>query len=146
MENRGEAYTYHYAVPNHTTCHTIYTWKILSHWALNIVLYIKILSTAWIRKQTQRHERTCKVNMGVRKQRFQSKAYCRYLVAKSCLTPLQPHGCSPWGHSVHGVLQARILEWVAIPFFRGSSQSRDPTRVSYIAGRFFTVWATREDI
>ena len=52
--------------------------------------------------------------------------------------------CSPTGYSVHEILQARILEWVAIPFSRGSSQLRDRTVVSFIAGRFFTVWATRE--
>ena len=52
--------------------------------------------------------------------------------------------CSPPGSSVHGLLQARILDWVAIPFFRGSSQPRDRTWVSCTAGRFFTVWATRE--
>ena len=44
----------------------------------------------------------------------------------------------------HGILQARILEWVAFPFPRGSSQPRDWTQVSYIASRFFTSWATRE--
>ena len=55
-----------------------------------------------------------------------------------------PMDCSPSGSSVHGVLQARILEWVAISFFRGSSRTRDQTRVSSIAGRFFTIWATRE--
>ena len=43
-----------------------------------------------------------------------------------------------------GILQARILEWVAISSSRGFSQTRDPTQVSYIAGRFFTIWATRE--
>ena len=43
-----------------------------------------------------------------------------------------------------GILQARILESVAIPFFGGSSQPRDQTQVSHIAGRFFTVWTTRE--
>ena len=48
------------------------------------------------------------------------------------------------GSSFHGILQVRILEWVAILFSRGSSQPRDGTWVSYIAGRFFTVWATRE--
>ena len=53
---------------------------------------------------------------------------------------------SPPGSSVHGILQARILECVAIPFFRGSSQPRNQTWVSCIAGRFFTVWATREAI
>ena len=47
------------------------------------------------------------------------------------------------GSSVHGVFQARILEWVAISFFRGSSPPRDWTRVSLIADRLFTVWATR---
>ena len=52
--------------------------------------------------------------------------------------------CSPPGFSVHGISQARILEWVVIPFFRGSSWSRDRTWVSCIVGRFFSVWATRE--
>ena len=45
---------------------------------------------------------------------------------------------------VHKILQARVLEWVAFPFFRGSSGPRDRTQVSHIAGRFFTSWATRE--
>ena len=45
---------------------------------------------------------------------------------------------------VHGILHTRILEWVAIPFSRGSSQTRDLTQVSCIAGRFFTIWATGE--
>ena len=44
-----------------------------------------------------------------------------------------------------GILQARILEWVAVPSLRGSSQPRDQTQVSHIAGSFFTVWVTRED-
>ena len=52
--------------------------------------------------------------------------------------------CSPPGSSVHGILQARILEWVAIPFSRGSLKSRDWTWLFCIAGRFFIVWATRE--
>ena len=51
--------------------------------------------------------------------------------------------CLP-GFSVHGILQTRILEWVASPFSRGSSQPRDQTQVSHIAGRFLTFWATRE--
>ena len=56
-----------------------------------------------------------------------------------------PYGLwSPPGSSVHGILQVRILEWVIIPFSRGSSQSRDQTQVSSITGRFFTVWAIRE--
>ena len=55
-----------------------------------------------------------------------------------------PTDCSLPGSSVHGILQARILEWVAMPFSRGSSPPRDQTWVSCIAGRFFTVWATKE--
>jgi len=51
---------------------------------------------------------------------------------------------SPPGSSVHGILQARILEWIAIPFSRGSFQPRNQTQVSCIAGRFFTVRVTRE--
>ena len=50
-----------------------------------------------------------------------------------------PVACSPLGSSVLGILQARILEWIAIPVSRGSSQLRDRTQVSYIVGRFFTV-------
>jgi len=53
-------------------------------------------------------------------------------------------GCSLPGSSVHGISQEGILEWIAIPFSRGSSWSRDGTWVSHIAGRFFTTWATRE--
>ena len=52
--------------------------------------------------------------------------------------------CSPPGSSVHGILQARILEWVAMPSSRGSSRPRDWTQVSCIARGFFTIWATRE--
>ena len=52
----------------------------------------------------------------------------------------------PQSSPVHGILQARILEWVAIPFSRGSSWLRDQTQISHIAGRFFTVWATRQPL
>ena len=65
------------------------------------------------------------------------------LVAQSCLSLCNPVDCSSPGSSVHGIFQARILEWVAFPFSRGSSQPRDWTQV-FIAGRFFTVWVTRE--
>ena len=54
-------------------------------------------------------------------------------VTQSCLTL-----CDPMDYTAHGILQARILEWVAVPFSRGSSQPRDRTQVSHIAGRFFT--------
>ena len=52
--------------------------------------------------------------------------------------------CSPPGFSVHGVFQVRILEWIAISFSRGSSQPRNWTQVSCIAGRFSTYWTMRE--
>ena len=65
-------------------------------------------------------------------------------VAQSCLTLCDPMDCSLPGSSVHGIFQARILEWVAISFSRGSSWPRDRTQVSRIVGRRFTIWATRE--
>ena len=68
----------------------------------------------------------------------------KVLVAQVCLILCDPMDCSPPGSSVHRILQARTLEWVAIPFSRGSSRPRDWTWVSCIAGRFFTVWVTRE--
>ena len=63
-------------------------------------------------------------------------------VAQSCPTLCDTVDCSPPGSSVHGILQARILEWVAISFSRGSSWPRDRTQVSCIAGRLFHLWAT----
>ena len=61
-------------------------------------------------------------------------------VAQSCLTL-----CDPMAYIVHEILQARILEWVVVFLFsKGSSQPRDQTQVSYIAGRFFTNWTTKE--
>ena len=66
------------------------------------------------------------------------------LVAQSCPTLCDPTDCSPPGSSVHGIFQTRILEWVAMPSCRGSSQPRDRTWVCHIAGGFCTIWATRE--
>ena len=71
------------------------------------------------------------------------KVKVKVLVAQLCPIPCDPMDCSPTGSSVHGILQARILEWGAIPFSRESSQPRDQTRVSYTAGRFVTIWMTR---
>ena len=65
------------------------------------------------------------------------------LVAQLSLTLCNPIDSCPPG-SVHGILQARILEWVVISFSKGSSWPRDWTRASYIAGRFFTAWTTWE--
>ena len=65
-------------------------------------------------------------------------------VAQSCLTLCNPVDCSLPGSSVHGILQARIVEWIAISFSRRSSPPRDRTQVSRIGGRRFKLWATRE--
>ena len=65
-------------------------------------------------------------------------------VTQLCPILCDPMDCRPTGSPVNGILQARILEWVAIPFSRGSSQPRDQTQVSHSAGGFFTSWATRE--
>ena len=66
------------------------------------------------------------------------------LVAQSCPTLCDPRDCSLTDFPVHGILQARILAWLAIPFSRGSSLPRGWTQVSWIAGRFFTTWSARE--
>ena len=66
------------------------------------------------------------------------------LVAQSCLTLCNPMDCSLPGSSVLGILQAGILEWVAIPFYKGSSRLRDQTCVSLIAGRYFTTEPPRK--
>ena len=67
--------------------------------------------------------------------------YKKLKVAQSC-----PTLCNPMDYTVHGILQARLLEWVAFPFSTGSSQPRDRTQVSHIAGGFFTSWAIREAV
>ena len=65
-------------------------------------------------------------------------------VTQSRPTLCDPMYCNPAGFSVHGILQAKILEWVGIPFSRGSFGLRDWTWVSSISGRLLTIWATRE--
>ena len=74
------------------------------------------------------------------KEPFTGAYYC-CSVTQSCLTLCLPGSVVS---SAQGIFQARMLEWVAIPFFRGSSRPRDQTQVSYIKDIFFTVWATRE--
>ena len=71
-------------------------------------------------------------------------AWCVVLSCSVIPTLRNPMDCSLPGSSVHGILQARILQWVAVPSSRGSSQPRDQTQVSRITGGFFTIWDTRE--
>ena len=68
----------------------------------------------------------------------------KVLATQACPTLCDPMDCSPPGSSVHGILQARTLEWVAMSFSRGSSQQRDGTWVSWGANRVFTIWATKK--
>ena len=70
--------------------------------------------------------------------------YSKLLVNNLFVFICNPMDCSPPSSSVHGILQARILEWVAIPFSRGTSQPRDWTQVSCIGGRSFTILAIME--
>ena len=70
----------------------------------------------------------------------------KVLVTQYCLTLCDPMDCSLLGSSVHGTPQARILEWVSIPFSKGSFQPRDWIQVSCIAGRFFTAEPPRKPI
>ena len=79
----------------------------------------------------------CKVYIGKRLISKIHKAKVKILVARLCLTLCDPMDCSPPGSSVCGILQARILEWIAILFSRGSFQPEDCTQVSCVAGRFF---------
>ena len=67
-------------------------------------------------------------------------------VAQSCSTLCDLMDCSLQCSSIHGIFQARVLEWVAICFSRGSSWPRDWILISCIVGRCFTIWATREEV
>ena len=84
------------------------------------------------------------VDICVQSQRFLHHTLWVSEVAQSCPTLCDPMDCSLPGFSVHGILQARILEWVTISFSRGSSRPRDRTRISHIGGRCFNLWATRK--
>ena len=91
-------------------------------------------------KRTVYHNHWQTTQLDWEKLQSTSQSQVKAKVAQSCLTL-----CNAMDYMVHGILKARILEWVAFPFSRGSSQARDLTQVSCIAGRFFTRWATRED-
>ena len=73
---------------------------------------------------------------------FLWKQKVKVLVPQSYPTLCDPMDCSSSGSSVHGILQARILRWIDIPFSRGSFPPRDGTQISFIAGRFSTIWIT----
>ena len=102
-------------------------------------------NTYLLRTWTMWHERSSDLlNQEIVIERVIWEAKKWVLVTWSCPTLCDPLDCSPPGSSVHGILQARLLEWVATSFYRGSSQPRDQSQVFWIANRFFTFWATRE--
>ena len=94
-------------------------------WYIHIIEYY----LAFKRKATLSHETTC---VNFEDIMLSEIAGERVKVVQSCLTL-----CDPMDYTVHGVLQAIILEWVAFSFSRGSSYPRDQTQVSRVAGRFF---------
>ena len=106
------------------------------------VVYCKILKHLKVGTQVSTLTLVCSIQNKALKSRKEapkvSQVSCVHLF-------FDPMDCSPLCSSVHGILQARILEWVAVPSSRGSSQPRDQTEVSCIAGGFLTIWATRED-
>ena len=115
-----------------------YLISMVSHhinWHTGQSLFSNYFGGYWIKKSNAR----LKISTGLGSMKERWKWKCSRLVVSR----------SSWSHGlpcsfVHGILQARILEWVAIPFSRGSSWSRDWTWVFWIVGRFFTVWVTRE--
>ena len=131
--------SYHYFISS-TTDH------LLRYWISDMSRFnLLILFFCLLQLECKLHEvRVCIYFVHWYIPSLQNKAYhmmCVCEVAQSCLTLCAPMDCSPPGSSVHGILQARILEYAAISFSRGSSQPRDWTRVSCIVGRCFTVWA-----
>ena len=109
-----------------------WSWREIKIWDIEIVLnYIHILSDEKTKSEyTHSHTRVC---------------VCVCMCAQSCLTFCDSRDSSPPGSSVHGIFQARVLEWVVISYFRRSSQPRDRTHVSCISciGRWVLYhWAT----
>ena len=111
------------------------SWTLLSSWN-TITKKARIGNNG----RCRRNAKFIKVLLTIRNYLYNyylSKWGCVVLVSQSCLTLCNPTDCSPPGSSAHGVLQARILDWLDIPFSRGSSWPRDQTLVSCIAGSFF---------
>ena len=142
---------------------SIVNWEVLSqvlfgeYWLCGLVLYINlfmlhtlVLTLIWtlsnwrviLNKLFSHHTKYSVKNSVITNHIVKLQA--RQAITQSCPTLCNPMDCSLPGFSVHGVFQARVLEWVAISFSRGSSCPRDPTQVFCIAGRRFTLWATKE--
>ena len=111
---------------------------ILQGWTFSLIHFLKRFSS----KLNESHQ--------IAKTQFSSKRHsveCLNILKESVkvkVTWSHPALCNPMDYTVHGILQARILEWVAIPFYRGSSRPSDQTSASCRAGRFSTFRASRE--
>ena len=130
----------------HFACFFIFTF--LFYWLLywRMVVFRKVLSQM-LRSERERNSKTLELAEEKRASSYPQtllNRLPRWRCAQSCLTLGDPMDYSPPGSSVHGILQARILDKVAMPSSRGSSQPKDWTQVSHIADRFFTSWASRE--
>ena len=113
------------------------------------VIYGDAKSWTWLSDWTDlnNHEGRgilCKICKAGTKSQQLADSWHEIEVTQSCLTLFDPMDCSLPHSSIHGIFQARVLEWVAISFSRGSSRPREWTQVSCIVGRRFTLWATRE--
>ena len=122
-----------------------WTWIPLSSLSLKLTCLVSKLAEYWSGEGRASMGVGCTWEISVPSAQFcfQPETEVKGKFAQSCQT-LHPQDCSLPGSSVHGIVQARILVWIAVLFSRGSSQPRDQTQVSCIAGRFFTIWATRE--
>ena len=120
-----------------------WTWIPLSCLSLKLTYLVSKLAGYWSggRRASMGVGCTWEISVPSAQFCFESETEVKGKFAQSCQT-LHPQDCSLPGSSVHGILQARILAWVAVPFSRGFSQPRDQTQVSCITGRFFTIWAT----
>ena len=129
--------------------------KFLKRWEYQTTLSTSCKTSIQIKKQQLKldmKQRTgSKLGKEYNKAVYCHLAYLTYIrseseseVAQSCPTLCDPLDCRLPGSSLHEILQARVLEWVAISFSRGSSWTRDGTQVSWIPGRRFNLWATRE--
>ena len=109
------------------------TWQATVHGVIKSWTWLKWLSThIRVHQETETRAGILVVKVG------------KSEVAQSCPILCNPMGCSVPGSTIHGIFQARVLEWVAISFSRRSSRPRDWTWIFRIAGRCFTIWVTRE--
>ena len=115
-------------------------WPPFSSWTCGVHPHLSLaISSAWNIPAPDLFMASSSFSSTRRYLPFNEAEKVKVKVAQSC-----PSLCDPMNCVVHGILQARILEWAAFLFSRRSCQPRDWTQVSCIAGKFFTIWATRE--